>query len=154
MELWQSPLPAELRWRGSSGSSMWLVLTQEGLFRPKTNSPPFFSLSESFITAPVRNKLDSICTAAPRQTSQPPEQQDVSCHLFFCPPLPPTLVKLCLLHNSCCFCQCSVTPVADSWLTVTVGGFGPGEGSETALPVKVVSGFFMTTRIVQSLICT
>lgn len=40
-----------------------------GPFQTQNKFPPFFSLSESFIAAPVRNKLGSIGTTAPRQTS-------------------------------------------------------------------------------------
>lgn len=37
----------------SSGSSMWLVLTQEGLFRPKQIPPPFFFLSPTLLSRPL-----------------------------------------------------------------------------------------------------
>lgn len=49
---------------------------------------------------PVRNKLGSILTKAPRQTST---IITTGCGLAF------VFVKLFLLDNSCCFCQCGVT---------------------------------------------
>lgn len=55
--------------------------------------------------APVRNKLGSILTKAPSQTST---IITAGCGLAF------VFVKLFLLDNSCCFCQCGVTHLSPS----------------------------------------
>lgn len=114
-------------------------LHKEAFSDPKQTPPPFFfSLSESFITDPVRNKLGSICTTAPRKTST---TRTAGCELpFVSPPH--------LLWNCVCCTTVVVFVSAATHLSLTPGWqwqsvvLGRGKEVKRRLPVKDLSCFF------------